>query len=50
MAGECSFSGHWDIEVISGDTPASHQVYGSFLFSIQALQEGDPRAGTGTLH
>lgn len=39
-----------EIEGISKDTPASHQVYGSLLFSIQALQEGDPKAGTGTLH
>lgn len=39
-----------EIEGISKDTPASHQVFGSLLFSIQALQEGDPKAGTGTLH
>lgn len=29
--------------MISEDTPGSHQVFGSFLFSIQTLQVGDPK-------
>lgn len=49
MVSEYSLSGHREIEMIPKDTPASHQVCGSFLFSIQTRQEGDPKPGTGTL-